>query len=175
MRLFVEKGVAATSIRDVARAARVAEGALYRHYASKDALVRELFSTHYLGFGAALAALEADAKDVRAKLDAMIGEFCRFFDANRTLFCFLLFVQHGQLTRIPHDAVTPFDVMRRAVAAGIRGGEVRKRIDPEVATAMVIGLVLQTATSIVYGRIKGALSLHLPDLSAAAWAVLTAS
>ena len=37
--LFVEKGVAETSIRDIAHSAGVAEGALYRHHAGKDDLV----------------------------------------------------------------------------------------------------------------------------------------
>lgn len=172
MRLFVEQGVAETSVRDIARAAGIAEGALYRHFVGKDDLVGKLFTAHYLGFAQTLERLEASAKLTRAKLDLMIGEFCRFFDADRILFRFLLFVQHGQLHLLPADTPTPVDVMRRVIAAGMRRREIAKG-DPELAAAMVIGLVLQTATAIVYGRIEGPLSPHAARLSRAAWAVLT--
>ena len=39
IRLFVEKGVAETTIRDIARAVGLSEGALYRHFEGKDELV----------------------------------------------------------------------------------------------------------------------------------------
>ena len=43
LRLFVDKGVAETSIRDIALAVGFSDGALYRHYASKDELVWWMF------------------------------------------------------------------------------------------------------------------------------------
>ena len=43
--LFVEKGVAATSVRDIAAAVGLSDGALYRHYPSKDELVRQMVPT----------------------------------------------------------------------------------------------------------------------------------
>jgi hypothetical protein len=102
----------------------------------------------------------------------MIGEFCRFFDADQVLFRFLLFVQHGQLAKLPAETLTPVDVMRRAIAGGMRNRDI-PQTDPDLSTAMVIGLVLQAATAIVYGRIHGALLPHAQRLSTAAWAVLT--
>ncbi len=173
MRLFVEHGVAETSIRDVARAAGVAEGALYRHFAGKEDLVASLFLGHYLEFARALDRLQATSHGTRAKLDAMIRAFCRFFDEDPVLFRFLLFVQHGQLAKVPAGAATPVDVLRAAIAAGMRAGEIPKA-DAELATAMVIGLVLQTATAIVYGRLRGRLAPRADRLVGAALAVLHA-
>lgn len=45
MQLFVSKGFAATTIKDIACMAGVTEGALYRHYAGKEALAQKLFET----------------------------------------------------------------------------------------------------------------------------------
>ncbi|MEE9208885.1 MAG: TetR family transcriptional regulator, partial [Kiloniellales bacterium] len=44
LKLFATKGVAATSIRDIAKAAGVSLGAMYNHYPSKDDLGWLLFS-----------------------------------------------------------------------------------------------------------------------------------
>ena len=57
IRLFVEKGVAETTIRDIARAVGISEGALYRHFVSKDDLVWQTFERHYVEFAAKLEAL----------------------------------------------------------------------------------------------------------------------
>ncbi|MFO8212221.1 helix-turn-helix domain-containing protein, partial [Pseudomonas aeruginosa] len=45
--LFAQKGVKATTIKDIARAAGVSEGALYRHWASKEDLAAALFAAEY--------------------------------------------------------------------------------------------------------------------------------
>src|SRR6266545_6317126 len=42
-RLFGERGFAATTIDDVASAARVAKGAIYHHFATKEALFEAVF------------------------------------------------------------------------------------------------------------------------------------
>ena len=43
LRLFATKGIDATSVRDIAGAVGVAEGALYRHFPGKGTLSRTLF------------------------------------------------------------------------------------------------------------------------------------
>src|SRR5690242_4753017 len=107
LRLFVEKGVDGTSIRDVAAAAGVSEGALYRHYDSKDALVWALFADSFTGFARRLEALQEAAHDTRAKLAAMIGGMLAFYDAEPLLFRFLLFVQHRQIEKVTPDMANP--------------------------------------------------------------------
>lgn len=174
MQLFVEKGVAETSVRDVAKAAGVAEGALYRHFAGKEELVASLFLTHYLEFAQTLDRLQTGAAATHDKLAAMIGEFCRFFDRDQVLFRFLLFAQHQQLAKVPANAMTPVDVIRDVITAGMRRGDIPKA-NAELLTAMVMGMVLQAATSIVYGRIRGRLTPHAPRLCAATRTILTAT
>ena len=73
MALFVEKGVAETTIRDIAHGAGVAEGALYRHFRGKDELVIGLFAQHYAAFARRLDGVQARHAGTRARLGAMIS------------------------------------------------------------------------------------------------------
>jgi AcrR family transcriptional regulator len=171
-RLFVKKGVAETSVRDIAREVGLSEGALYRHFESKDDLVWQAFESRYVAFAQELAQLAADATSGRNKLAAMIRGFCKAHDHNPTLFQFLLFVQHGQLSRLASDAPTPVTVMRAVIEAAIRGGEIPQQ-DADLASALVLGTVLQPATFAAYGRLPVTLAPICDRLVAAAWAVVT--
>ena len=98
--LFVEKGVAETTVRDIAQAVDISEGALYRHFVGKDELVWQLFERHYVAFAGRLQALADGEPAARGKLAAMIRGFLQAHDDDPTLFHFLLFVQHGQLSKL---------------------------------------------------------------------------
>jgi AcrR family transcriptional regulator len=174
LRLFVVKGVDATSVRDIAGAARCAEGALYRHFPGKSELVAHLFTTHYARMGERLAALAAAERAPKAKLAAMIGGFCAFHDEETILFRFLLFVQHGQLARLDRNLPNPVEAVVRVVREAI-AAEAVPRQDPELAAALVLGTVLQPATFAAYGRIPGTLAPLRERLVAAAWAALRAA
>lgn len=171
LRLFVEKGVAETTIRDIAQGAGVAEGALYRHYAGKDDLVWGLFSRHFTDFAERLEALQVPAAGLRAKLAAMIEGFCRFFDGDPLLFRFLLLVQHNQLAKLTPDMANPTEVLARILGAAMARAEIPAG-DVELATALVMGIVLQAATFCVYRRITGPMIALAPALAAAAWRAL---
>lgn len=171
LRLFVEKGITETTIRDIAQAAGIAEGTLYRHYASKEDLAWDLFSTNFTTFALALDRLQEKHPTLRAKLEAMIRHFCTFFDKDPILFSYLLLAQHGQLKKVTPDMPHPMVVLRSAIAGGMERGEVPKA-DPDVAAAMVLGVVLQVAVSKIYGRITQSLASLAETLVAACWRVL---
>lgn len=173
LQLFVERGVDGTTVRDIAAAAGVAEGSLYRHYASKEALAWDLFAGAFTGLAAELDRLQRAQRTLRRKLDAMIRHFCAFFDRDRELFSYLLLSQHGQLRRMTPDMPHPMTVLRRVIAAGMRRGEIPGG-DADLATSMVMGLVLQVAVDRIYGRVRNDLSELAENLVASAWRVLEA-
>ena len=173
LQLFVEKGVAATSIRDIAASVGFSDGALYRHYASKDDLVWSLFRGSFAGYARTLAALAAGHRGSREKITAMVHGFCDLFDADSRLFRFLLLVQHGQLARVTPGMPNPVETVGAVIAAGMASDEIA-RGDPDLATAMVMGIILQTATFKVYGRIQQPLRELAPILAAACWKTLCA-
>jgi AcrR family transcriptional regulator len=173
VRLFVEKGVAETSVRDIARAVDISEGALYRHFVSKDELVWAVFERHYVEFASRLNTLAGTERTTRGKLAAMIRGFCHAHDENPTLFRFLLFVQHGQLNKLPPGTPTPVDAVRMVIERGIASKEVPAQ-NSDFATALVFGIVLQPVTFAAYGRLSSTMGPMSDRLVAAAWAAVTA-
>lgn len=169
--LFVEKGITETTIRDIAGAAGIAEGTLYRHYESKDQLAWELFSTNYLAFARELDRLQEDYDTLKDKLAAMIRQFCTFFDRDPVLFGYLLLAQHAQLKKVTPEMQTAVTVLQKVIAQGMARGEVPE-MEVELAAAMVLGVVLEVAVFKAYNRITQDLSQLSETLVAACWRVL---
>ncbi len=170
--LFVEKGVAETTIRDIARAVDISEGALYRHFISKEDLVWHLFERHYVEFAGSLWSLAEGESTARGKLAAMIRGFCRAHDDNPELFRFLLFVQHGQLAKLGPDTPTPVSAVRTVMNSAIASGEIPNQ-SADLATALVFGVVLQPVQFAAYGRLPSDMGSMSERLIAAAWAAVT--
>jgi len=171
LHLFVEKGITETTIRDIASAAGIAEGTLYRHYESKDQLAWELFSSNYLAFARELDRLQEDYDNLRDKLTAMIRQFCTFFDRDPVLFSYLLLAQHAQLKKVTPEMQTAVTVLQKVIAQGMAKGEVPE-MEVELAAAMVLGVVLEVATFKAYNRITRDLSELSDSLATVCWRVL---
>lgn len=169
--LFAERGVDATSIRDIAGAAGITEPAIYRHFENKASLIRELFVEHYRELAEVLHRVQAERADTRTRLRGMIETFCTLFDEEPALFRFLLMAQHRHEPGAPAVEPNPVDTVRAVLTAGMRVGELPHR-DADLATAMVFGIVVQTATFKVYGRIPEPMTQCAAILSEAAWAAL---
>lgn len=171
--LFAANGIAGVSIADIAAAAGVSQGALYRHYSGKEELAWSLFSTAYLRTGAELHAIAASEPDFPRRVAAMVGHFCALYDHDPALFRFMLIAQHDLLPRIPPGQRTPVDAVADAVAQAVRAGEIAA-VDPSAAAAAILGVVLQTAVFHIYGRLAGPLATRASGLARAAIAAVIA-
>ena len=170
-RLFVEKGVAETGVRDIARTVDISEGALYRHFASKEELVWQLFERHYVEFAGRLVTLAMTETTARGKLRAMIRGFCHAHDEDPTLFRFLLFVQHGQLGKLAPGTPTPVHAVRTVIEQGIASGEIPPQ-DPHLATALMFGIVLEPVQFAAYGELRTDMRSIADRLAASVWAAI---
>lgn len=173
LELFARSGVDGVSIGEIAAAAGVSQGALYRHYRSKDDLAWTLFATAYLRTGAELDEIARRHPNFTARMTAMVEHFCALYDDDPALFRFMLVAQHGFLARIPPDERTPVDAVADIVAAAVYEEEV-VAIDPLAGAATILGVILQTAVFHIYGRIDGKLSPRAPALARAAIAAVAA-
>ncbi len=171
LRLFALKGVDQTTINEIATGAGIAEGTIYRHYPSKDELIWQLFSSNYAALAERLDMLQAREDHPRDKLRVLVQAFCALFDADPDMFSFLLLAQHGQLPRVPDSMATPVKVVREVMVRTIERGATGFD-DPDLATAVVFGIVLQPAVFKVYGRITRPMTDLAEKLSEAAGRVL---
>lgn len=172
--LFVEKGVTETTVRDIAAAAGVAEGTLYRHFASKDELAWELFADNLAALADTLDRCQAQESTLAGKTAAMVHHFCIFFDQDPVLFSYLLLSQHDYLKRVPPELPNPVDVVQQVIWRAMSEGKLA-RGDSATAAAMVLGIVLQAAVFKIYGRITTSLAGVSDTLIAACLRVLKVS
>ena len=164
LRLVVERGVGGTTIRDLAEMAEVSEGALYRHYATKEDLLRDLFKEHYAAFARRIALLQGQEKDFRAKLRAIVRDTCRLFDEDPVAYRFLLLAQHEAMRLFPPGPDSPVPVLRQMIAAAIRSGEIKFK-NADLGAAMTLGLMVQPAVSVINGTLAGPMSRHADEIA----------
>ncbi len=173
VQLFAAKGVDGASIAEIAAAAEVSQGALYRHYRSKAELASTLFSTAYLRTGAELDAIRASQSGFASRVAAMVTHFCALYDTDAALFRFMLIAQHDLLPRIGGGGRLPVAVIEDTVADAIAAREIDP-IDVGAGAAVIMGVVLQPALFQLYGRLTGPLLTRAPSLARAAIAAVRA-
>ena len=171
-RLFVEHGVDAVSVRDIAAACEMKPSNLYAHFASRDALVAELFHDGYGEYGEIMANILASPGSFRARLERLIREICRLHDQDTVRFRFLVVTQHGFLHRVERTERNPVEVICKAVAEAMEAGEIPGR-EVELMALAVIGLIVQPATGLLYGRLTGGLLERVETIVAMCWRLLT--
>ena len=166
LRLFVERGVAETSIREIAIAAGVSQGAMYNHYPSKEELAWSLFSLHFSALGVDLRRLAHEAEGIGAKLRAMIGHVFDRFDEDWITISYVFFARHQHLKRVTPALGNPYTVFRSVIAEAVRRGEIPRQ-DVDLAASLVTGAVIQVIDTRILGRLTGQLG-GLSDKVAAA-------
>ena len=169
--LFVARGVAETTTREIALAASIAEGTIYRYFPSKEQLAIDMFLRHHRALAEALDEAQEKASTLREKIDAIVRCYCEWADRDWTLFAYHLLNQHSFLIQVPDGAPNPVNVVREVIARAMKAGEIPRR-DADLAAASAIGAVMQPATYKVYGRFEGPLTAHVRFFADAAWAVL---
>ncbi len=162
--LFGEKGLTATSIRDIARQAGVSEGSMYRHWPSKLALGWDIFKTN----------LEELAKEIRKRLSkpaspaqqvrAIIASFYELFDRDRNLFRFVLLNQHELWPRLGEANDDPVRLWDEFVQIHWCG-QAAERVPHKLVMSMTLGMILQPAITAVYGSLPAPLSQHVDDVA----------
>jgi AcrR family transcriptional regulator len=168
LRLFAEKGFDATSIRDIAQSVGVADAALYRHFRSKEAIGHELFRRHYRILAGKIADIAARPITFAERARALVAMFCQLFDEEPHVFSFVLLSRHSHVRFVAADPEeNAVEALCRLMAGAHARGEIAES-NAELAAAKALGVVLEPATFVLYGRINRPLADLVEELSAAA-------
>ncbi|MEX2531031.1 MAG: TetR/AcrR family transcriptional regulator [Gemmatimonadota bacterium] len=139
--LFAEKGVDATTTREIAGSAGTSEGNLYRHFEGKDDLVRTLFQASARRFATALEEAAGDETEPQARLRALVRGVFAFGDRHPDAFTFLLASHPSALPRDRDMLLGPYP-MRLFVETLVRGVSqgVFRPVDPVLATGWIVAM-----------------------------------
>ena len=140
--LFANKGLARTTTRDIAQAAGVAEGTLYRHWTSKDDMAWDLYCDRLDAFLDSLRpSLFEDTRLFADRLCEMVDSIYEYYRDNGDEFTFILLTGRGfPQQRYPRQS--PFELLAEAIEAEIDANRLSK-CDATTLSAMMLGAVLQ--------------------------------
>jgi AcrR family transcriptional regulator len=171
--LFAKRGVDATSMREIADAAGVREAAIYRYFASKEELSREIFVSWYGWYSRQLREIvrgpggtkEKVYGAARLELSAAVEhtEAFTYFCENEARF----------LRSLPASVPRVRDVVIELVKQGQARSEV-KAGDVGVLADMLSGALCTVALSLVWRRRRGSMDDQLDLIAETCWAMIKA-
>lgn len=171
LRLFSEKGIKETTMRDIARGVGITEGAIYRHFRSKEEIVRELFETYsgelYSRIEKAIGRSGSEEERFKGAVRVFLDFAFKHPDAFRYLnvFHYLRGEEVRKFRRIP------FSLLRDLVLE-LRDKNLL-RVDPEYALAMLIGTLERVFLYKAMGLLKGRRSEVKDKTAEFLWSALT--
>jgi len=156
MKLFSERGLDGTSIRDIAKESGYTNPALYKHFASKEELAVHLFEICHQRLWMRCSAAIAAGTTFDAKLDGYIGQNLELVDEYPEAMAFLsdsarvLWPKAGATVRRHTMIGLARDLMSLAPRSRRRRG-----VNPDVAAASVQGTLAELARMLQVGVIPG--------------------
>jgi AcrR family transcriptional regulator len=143
--LFNSKGYAATTVREIVKAAGVTKPVLYYYFHNKEGIFLELMRETYVKFNGLVDSVRLEKGSAREKLGRFIDQsFCLFLEEIKTV-RLMYSIYYG-----PHQGAPFFDfdiyhrkyqeTLRGLVIEGIRRKEFRDE-SPEDMTWVIIGAI----------------------------------
>jgi len=158
LKLFSERGLAATTIRDIAAESGYSNPALYKHFSSKEELALYLFETCHHRLWTRCQAAIADAKTCDDRLERYVSQILTLVDEDPAAMAFLsenarvLWPKAGPTVR----RQTMIALARSVMTAGTTTTRKRRpAIHPDIAAASVQGTLAEVARMIQVGVLPG--------------------
>lgn len=173
---FSELGYDATRIKHIAARAGVSEGALYRHYPSKEAVAQALYRQYLGEYAAQLQAIVSVQGTAKDRLRDVIRLSLVSYRTNPSAFTFVLLRQPTFMATLPTEGtVYPLDIIEGIVCDGQKDGSIREG-QPNLLAAIFLGCLLRPIIVSQFAQ-PGALDLRHDTrydrlIGDAAWAAI---
>lgn len=172
LELFVEKGIAATTTREIASRAEISEGAIYRHFESKDEIAFELFKSIHIRLADMIHDIASSSDTFEDKVQAIVTTYVHLADEDPLLFAYHLRFQHLFFHRFSErKRPNPVDNVEKIIADAMDKGDMPQG-DAVLMGAMALGIVMQPSVHRTYGRLEDSLTDHIDRFTASVLAVL---
>lgn len=171
IKLFVEKGIEGTTIKDIAQEAGVSVGALYNHFKGKEELAWRLFTDHLHDFTRELTEILGGKTGSREKLSALVHACLGAFEEERDLFVYLILSEHREFRHYPKDKAHPGTVIQDMIREGQERGEIKDGAQA-LLSSVVLGSIMRVCLSRMYGSFPEDLRSHEPALIETLWSAV---
>jgi AcrR family transcriptional regulator len=157
LKLFGERGLAATTIRDIANESGYTNPALYKHFGSKEELALHLFEACHRRVWGRLNAAIVSAKGFDDKLEGYVGRWLELVDEHPAVIAFLsdsARVLWPKASRtVNRQTVIGLARSLALSAPKRRGGSAA--LDPDVAAASLQGTLAELTRMLQVGVVTG--------------------
>jgi AcrR family transcriptional regulator len=169
--LFAARGIDAVSTRHIAQAAGVQEPAIYRHFANKEALAREIFLSWYGWHCRQIHQIVEGTAHLKEKLRALVRQ--EFTAAERYPEAYLYFCANEDrfISSLPSELPSVRDSFIALIQDGQARGEVRARA-AELRADMLSGALCEAVGSWVRRRQRGSWRRYLDLVTDSCWRML---
>jgi AcrR family transcriptional regulator len=172
IRLGVREGIEGASIRTIAREVGITEGAVYKHYANKDELIREAYTSVVEGMARDKSVLVKTDLPFELAVRAWVKLTYEYFDANPEAFSYVLLMPHRMAERLGEIYTKQGRMFRAFLVRSMEEKQIRE-MDPELGVALFTGLVLNIPRLINDGSIQGPAVNYAGDIADAVMRVFT--
>lgn len=126
LKLFADKGYDAVSVRDLAKAARVSEAALYKHFKGKEEMALYIFT-------AIISDYTHRLQQINTEVSGSVNKLCRLVEVTYDLYIqhpseirFTLLSQYQFWDQAPEE-VKPHFLIRQIIEEGMHTGEIARK------------------------------------------------
>jgi AcrR family transcriptional regulator len=137
-RLFAERGLRATTVRDIADAAGILSGSLYHHFDSKESMVDEILRGFLDALFDGYRAIVAQGRGPRATLEAVVVASFKALDEHHAAVAIYQaearrLAEQPRFDYIPKRLTEFRKMWRDVLKAGIADGSFRPELDVELS------------------------------------------
>lgn len=178
LHVFALKGYDGTRIRQIAEVAAVSEGALYKHFPSKEAVAMALFTRYMRDYVQQLQVIAARPDAVRDRLQAIVIASLTAYRSNPDAIAYILIERPRLIEQLPADVPFPLTIISEIMREGQAQGIIRTG-DPHLLAAIFLGCFLRPVIVSRSGDLHTLDLIHDTQhdaiISTAAWASVAAT